>query len=66
MLQQKNSTKDLKRMLVSIIEKSPSRTLTSVLRKTESAKFDGWTECVDIEHKEHLMGVVKDAISRYR
>ena len=37
----------------------------SILIESESDKFDGWTECVAIEHKEHLMGVVKDAISRY-
>ena len=34
----------------------------SILLENESDRFDGWTECVDITHKESIMEVVNEAI----
>jgi len=32
--------------------------------ESESQKFDGWTECVDIEHKDLILEVANEAIER--
>jgi hypothetical protein len=34
----------------------------SILIESEQDKFSGWTECVSIEHKEKLLGVVDEAV----
>lgn len=35
----------------------------SILIESEDQQFDGWTECVNIEHLDTIMDVVRDAIA---
>jgi len=37
----------------------------SILIESEDKKFDGWTECVEIEHKDELLEVVNEAVRKY-
>lgn len=38
----------------------------NILIESEDKKFDGWTECVSIEHKDKLMDIINETIRQYR
>lgn len=38
----------------------------SILIESEDRKFDGWSECVDVKHKDKLLEVVHESIRNYQ